>query len=367
MKVVFNTKKPLAAASMFYMAGIGRLENVTCNDFVNYEKYDVALFMTYDEDLLELESAKKTYPNLVIGLVDPRGSQIDKIVNNIDFFVVDSIEMKDFFAKYRIPIHTYYEYPNIPLVVKKHDNHNPIIIGYHGNKVHLTALFPKVSTALEMLAKDHDIEFWAMYNAKELGVWNIGVPKGVKVRHVQWSMENYVDLLAQVDIGIVPACMPISNHKKILKRSKVDSFFLDTDDDYLIKFKMPSNPGRLIVFAKLGVPVVADFLPSNIQFIQDGVNGLLAYSTNGWYTALKRLVQSSALRQEYADNMLTTYKKYFDYDKQNKLFEQFITSMHKQAKMVRETAIEDNGSFKEKLKFNNARIYSYLKRRVIRK
>ena len=68
---------------------------------------------------------------------------------------------------------------------------------------------------------------------------------------------------------------------------RVNSFFNDTDDDYIIRFKMPSNPGRMIVFWKLGIPVVADFLPSHFQFIKEGVNGLLASSSAGWYHSIR--------------------------------------------------------------------------------
>ena len=67
-----------------------------------------------------------------------------------------------------------------------------------------------------MLADDFEVEFWAIYNFEQLGKWDLGLPKNVKVRHVQWHPKVYTEELSEVDIGIVPSCMPIkakSNRK----------------------------------------------------------------------------------------------------------------------------------------------------------
>ena len=345
---------------MFYRSGLKDIGTLTMDDYTNYADYDVALFMTYKKDLENLKIAKQSHPELRVGLLDPRGSQVEEYLPFVDFLVVDSIEMKDFFAKYNIPIHTYYEYANVPVIAKVHEKKETIILGYHGNKVHLTAMYPEIISAIELLGKKYSLEIWAMYNFEHLGKWNIGLPKSVKVRHIQWSMENYENILSQVDIGLVPACMPIYHLKKIKLRTRVSRFFLDSSDDYLIRFKMPSNPGRLIVFAKLGIPVIADFLPSNIHFINDEENGLLAYSMGGWYQAIEKLIQSKELRQKYGDNMLKTYYKTFDYAVQNEKFLIFLNefSVNKTGKIL-----ENQKNWIENLKFNNA----YLWDRIIYK
>jgi len=350
-KIVFNTYYKDAASSMFYLSGLSKSEQINFFDFKNYESYDLALFMTYSKDLEELKKAKQINQNLTIGLFDPRGIQVENYLQYVDFLVVDSIEMKDFFAKYDIPIFVYYEYADIPLYKKKHEKHEKIIIGYHGNKVHLTAMYPEITSALELLGEKYSIEFWAMYNIKHLGYWNIGIPKNVEVKHIQWSMENYDKYLSKVDIGLVPACMPVKKNTR--KKSVVSKFFLDNEDDYIIKFKMPSNPGRMIIFAKLGIPVIGDFLPSNLQFIKDEENGLLAYSAGGWYKAIEKLIVSHKLRQKFADNMLETYKEFFDYDVQNNKFFTWLANFEKKEKkeiIKKKNHIED-------LKFNNAFVY----------
>ena len=354
-KIVFNTYYKDAAASMFYISGLSKTEQIVFFDFQNYESYDIALFMTYKKDLEELKNAKQINQNLTIGLFDPRGIQVEKYLQYVDFLVVDSIEMKDFFAKYNLPIFVYYEYADIPLIPKKHISKEKIIIGYHGNKVHLTAMYPEITSALELLGEKYDIEFWAMYNIQTLGEWNIGIQKNIEIKHIQWSMENYEKYLSGVDIGLVPACMPLKKNTR--KKSVVSKFFLDNEDDYVVKFKMPSNPGRMIIFAKLGIPVVGDFLPSNLQFIKDEENGLLAYSTGGWYKAIEKLIVSFELRQNFADNMLKTYYDYFDYVVQNNKFFEWISGFKKQEK---EKVITKEEDFIEDLKFDNAFVYDKL-------
>ena len=91
-----------------------------------------------------------------------------------------------------------------------------LVIGYHGNKIHLTAMYPKITSALALLAEDFNIEFWAVYDVG-LGRWNIGVPKGLKVRHIQWHENVYSEEMANIDIGIVPSTMPVRGKAKISK------------------------------------------------------------------------------------------------------------------------------------------------------
>lgn len=363
MKIVFNTKYPDSASAMFYMSGMKDIPTITFSDYENYSEYEIALFMTYKQDLEDLKKAKLSNPLLKVGLLDPRGSQVEKYLQYVDFLVLDSIEMKDFFSKYHIPIHTYYEYANVPMLSKKHQQKETVILGYHGNKVHLTAMFPEITSAIEQLSQQYNIEFWAMYNIEHLGRWNIGLPKDVKVRHIQWSMENYEKTLSQVDIGLVPACMPIQNLPKVKLKTRVSRFFAYSLDDYLIRFKMPSNPGRIIIFAKLGIPVVADFLPSNIQFVKDEENGMLAYSTGGWYQAIEKLIKSPELRQRLSDNMLKTYHQYFDYTVQNEKFLKFLQEISVNKNM---TTIEKRTSWIENLKFHNAYLWDRVYHKIMK-
>ena len=328
MKIVFNTRYPEAVASKAYYSPLSRLSNISFNDRGNYNNYDIALFMTYSQDLVDLREAKKVNPLLIIGLIDPRGSQVKDYLDYIDFFVVDSIEMRDFFAGYNKPIFTYYEYPDINDAFKKHKDKKPIIVGYHGNRVHLEGMYPNISKALEKIGNKYDIEFWAMYNLKSLGKFTFGIPKNVPVKHIQWSEKNYIEILSKVDIGIVPCLMPIRNIKIAKKELSINAnFFNDSDDDYLIRFKMPTNPGRIVVFSKLGIPVISDMFPSAMQLINDGEDGLIAYSCGGWYRAIETLINNHSLRNDMSCKMRSKIKSIFDFDVQNEKFNDFINTL----------------------------------------
>lgn len=367
MKIVFNTRTPDAVASYNYRGALSSINILTLDDWDHYEKYDIALFMTYNRDLEELAKAKKKYPNLKVGLIDPRGSFVETYLKYVDFLVIDSIEMKDFFSRYQLPMFTYYEYPNIAEKTKEHKNKEPVIIGYHGNAIHLMSMYPNVSEALDLLAKNFNIEFWAMFNIKKNGLTKIGLPKNLPVRHIQWSEENFYKYLAKADIGIVPNLMPIKNLRKIKSGTFLSRrIFNDSSDDYLIRFKMPSNPGRFIIFGLLGIPVVADIFPSSLQFIKDEYNGLLAYSTGGWYTAIRQMIEGVELRKRLSGNMKHTINEYFKFEKQNEKFLFFLRDLNNSSSYTKNEVIETKDiNFKYKFMLYNLYVQR-LTKRIIR-
>ncbi|MFZ5759342.1 MAG: glycosyltransferase [Thermodesulfobacteriota bacterium] len=325
MKIVFNTRSPHAPASLFYADAFGAIDGISFFSHDCYEQCDIALFMSYEKDLADIVAARAKFPHLKIGLIDPRGEHVTRCLAAVDFLVVDSLEMKDYFARFQLPIFLYAEYPNVRRQVKVHAEKRPVVIGYHGNVVHLAGMYPHITLALEELARRYPIEFWAMYNLENAGQCRLGLPGNMPVRHIQWSMEHYETWLSQVDIGIAPSLMPIRNISRIKRKATLwKRFFNDTEDDYLTRYKMPSNPGRILVFGLLGIPVVADFYPSALQVIRDGSNGLLACSCGGWYRALESLVADWRLRQKLADAMAGMITAEFDYAIQNERFLAFL-------------------------------------------
>lgn len=344
-------------AAQFYMDALRKSGSFCTQDFDNYCNYDVGLFPTYTSDLEEMLKAKEVNPGIITGIVDPRGSNIKSYIEQADFLVVDSLEMRDFFSSYGKSIFTYHEYPDISLGerIPRKEN-SKIIIGYHGNMVHLVSMYPEITTALERLADKYDIELWAIYNIEKLGKWTIGIPNNIHIRHIQWSPRVYQEHLSNVDIGIVPACMPVSRFAKRL--SGINRLFNESPDDYLLRFKMPSSPGRLIVFWGLGIPVVADFLPSHLQFIQDGENGFIAKSAAGWYRALEKLILSSELRDHFKKNAYDSYKKNFDYSVQNRKLEQLFKSLTLKENY---TKVVTQSTWGDEFKISNALIRQRLK------
>lgn len=358
MKIKFITFSPDAPASKMYFEAFQSSSDFFISTQYDYQEVDYAFFMTYTADLEELKRVKELYPKLRVAIIDPRGEVTIPYIKYCDFLIMDSIEMRDYFSKFSIPIYTYYEFPFFNSVMKKHrdNDEDPIVIGYHGNKVHLTSMFPKITAALQILAQEKNIEFWAIYDFEGLGYWNIGIPTNLKVRHIQWHPNVYTEEMLDIDIGILPSTMPV---KKALKVSR---FFLDSPEDYVVKFKMPSNPGRLAVFAKLGVPTVADFLPSHFQFINEGQSGFLADSTGAWYHALKKLIDSKKLRNEVATNMSKTFKEDLDFREQNKKLFKWLSAFSANTLVEPDQKKIDyiDGRFIEILKYKNAYFYDSL-------
>ena len=151
-----------------------------------------------------------------------------------------------------------------------------------------------VSWALDKLSEKYKIEFWPVYNIEKSGLLKNNLPQKCPVKHIQWSESAYYDKLSRADIGIIPAKIPIYYFKGFDFRKKCD---------YVIRFKYSTNPGRIYPFSQLGIPVVADFMPSYCQMIQDGKSGFLVYSKEGWHNALEKLCLKSDLRQKMSDNL----------------------------------------------------------------
>lgn len=318
MKVVFDISTCNNPEENFYLQSLCRIDCLVAEEEPNYKFYDFAIFMQSPNTRKAIAKAKTDNPDIRIGIIDPRGRNAFETVKHSNFLIVNSVEKADFFSAIQPNIFMYYDYPEVKKVNKTHSLKEKTIIGYHGNKVHLGTIFPNITLALEELAKKYSIEFRVMYNIDQFGKCNSGIPKNLPVRHIQWSMENYYNELANVDIGIVPTLTPIAAPnltKNICGFSK--KYFLETSDDYLLRFKVPANPCRLFIFALLGIPVVADMTPSICQFIKHGQNGLIAHSVGGWYSALEQLISNFEKRSSFSERLYKDVIDIIDRDKQN--------------------------------------------------
>tara|TARA_B100001250_G_C19809308_1_gene795024 strand:+ start:1564 stop:2511 length:948 start_codon:yes stop_codon:yes gene_type:complete len=309
MRVIFNSKVLDAPATMNYQDAFRFNKDIDFFNWNDYHKYDVALFMSYDEDLESIKKVKDFSLDIKIGLIDPRGEIKEEIINQIDFFIIDSIEMSDYISKFSKPYFIFYEYPYFKHTMKQHIDKQCITIAYHGNKVHLESMYPRVSEALDKLAKKYKIKLTAIYNIKELGRWKKGLPLNTEIEHVQWHENVYLENLFKADIGILPT---------------LDHLISDDPVHYNLNFKMPSNAGRLIVFSRLGIPVVAEFLPSHFQFIDHGQDGFLVYNSSSWYNSLEKLINDTNLRNFFAKKMQSKIYDKTNYNSQNYNLNQFL-------------------------------------------
>ncbi len=300
MKFVINTNYK-AAGTIVLDGLVKRLSEATRNVWDNYRAYDVALFMAPDS---EIRKAKQMNPKILAGIFDPKVtlSRQREEARAADFLIVSSIEQRDFFLKYNKNVFIYYMFPDIPVSEKIHVEKKKIVIGYHGNKQHLDAMVD-ASWALDELAKTYDIELRAIYNVDKLGRWTQNCPKICKVKHIQWEEGKFLEDLKECDIGIAPSALPAP---KLFARP-FRAFFSNPEsyvkNDYVLRFKMSNNSGRIYVFSQLGIPVVADFTPSACQIIQDKKSGLLVGTKEGWKHAIESLIKNPELRNEYSRNL----------------------------------------------------------------
>ena len=327
MKIVFNTSSPNAAASLFYQQGMQSIEGIKFFD-QNYKNYDVALFMTYD--YTAIERVKRQFPHLKIGLIDARTPHILTATPYCDFLIVDSVEMEDYWRIANKPIFRYAEYPNLSIdsnheneikQLKKTRSDDTVYIGYHGNALHIMEGANNVSPAIEKLGEKYNIQLLLMHNTPPghfYQQYKDALPKNITSKCVPWSMENYKKFLSWSDIGIVP-----NNLGSVPKNPSTTG---DPNTDYCLSCKMTSNPGRFIVFGILGIPVVADFYPSSLQYLQNG-RGFVAHSEYGWYHSLEQLICSPELRKKMGKNLQQLVKEEFDFEIQNKKFISFLETM----------------------------------------
>lgn len=321
MKIVFNTSEPGAACSLFYTQAFSGLPEVTFSD-LNIGNYDIALFMTYDSRFIEY--FKNKYPFVKIGMIDPRSYKVKEAASHCDFLIVDSVEMEDYWRQVKKPIFRYVEYPNVPYIDKEHTNNDTIKIGYHGNLIHLECMSDTATVALSSLGKRYNIELVVMYNGKPPTGNENWYPENIKIRHVPWSMENYVKELSQCDIGLAPNNMTYDPEQMRLLETQ-DKFNFN-DDDYFIRFKMPSNPGRYVIFGRLGIPTISDFYPSALRYLTDD-RGMVAHSASGWEYCIEKLINDIELRKSLSDNLKDFIKKEWDFSVQNKKFLSFLSNI----------------------------------------
>ena len=313
MRFVLNTRSDTAGAqaSIFALASRLRAAGVeaTVGDWDNYDRYDVAIFMGYDH---ELEKARAANPAIRVGLADPKQSRQEWIdaARVADFLLVSSVEQREAFLRLNRSSFVLLMFPLVEAAPRAHAERDDVVLAYHGNRAHVEAMAGSVTPAIEELARRRAVRLVCVTNHERYGLPERGLPDPglVQVEHVQFEpgadgaiSSSLAAAIAAADIGLVPNLLPVEEHRLALRLTASDNPRLAYEPfDWLVRFKASSNPGRLYPFARLGVPVVADFTPSLAQFVDDGVSGCLVATAEGWFDALDRLAASATLRASLA-------------------------------------------------------------------
>ncbi|MFN8224340.1 MAG: hypothetical protein U0R50_13960 [Gaiellales bacterium] len=318
MRFVLNTRSDTAGAqaSIFALAERMRAFDVdaTVNDWDRYDRYDVAIFMGYDH---ELERAKATNPEILVGLADPKQSKQEWIdaARAADFLLVSSVEQREAFLRLNRNCFVLLMFPLVQPETKVHGERDEVVLAYHGNRAHLEAMAHTATPALEELGRRRRVRLVCVTNHARYGLPERGLPdpKLVDVTHVQFEpgppggvAESFRAALGASDIGLAPNLLPLVGRREALRATASSNPWLAYEPfDWLLRFKASSNPGRLYPFARLGIPVVAELTPSLAQFVDDGVSGALVATPEGWFEALERLSSSAALRTSMAAALRT--------------------------------------------------------------
>lgn len=342
MKLAYLSRDLSKPASKFYYEALALSLEILLNPELD-ESFDFIFVPSYPDDLELILKAKRRAPKAKIGIIDPRSSSLSHFFQEAHFFVVDSLEMEDYFRCWNIPIIRYYEFPKFIANRKVHSAKEKIILGYHGNKLHLTSFQTSIRWALEHLGLEYELELWVIYNIKNLGKWSVGVPNNIKVKHIQWSETIYNEVLPRIDIGLSPNLVPIPTFAQVLSTLTSKRFFNKSNDDYYTSFKMPSNRGRIIVFQAYGIPVVSDFIPSACEAIAHGKTGYLAHSVEGWYWCLKQLIESADLREKFSIDGYKKYMEEYSFDAQNRTLLEELETLSKMTLNSRKLEVNKGG------------------------
>ena len=272
---------------------VNRLDDVVdTNLVIILGKSDVQKFGFY----------KNKYPKNLIGIINPEGG----IQYDADFIIAGSVEEKDSLSQNKnVIIFPLIEKEYLTVSKKVHSHKEKLVIGMHGSYSHLSKLRPHLKIAIEELNKVTDVHLKVITNPNA-PKWKYGRPKIQNLEIVEWNFETFSDELLACDIGIVPN---ITDIKPALKKTSRKLGLYNTD--YFFRLKNKSNAGRMFVFIQHGIPVVADFTPSNMHILANPDSGYAVFSKNGWLNAFIDLLDHNH-RNDISKNAFQAFQNMYN-------------------------------------------------------
>lgn len=298
MNFVFNTRSKDAGVDAVIYALSKRIRDIgyraDVNCWNNYKDYDVVVFMAYDHDI---DQAKAKNPSIRVILADPKLDSDQQVaaVREADGIIVSSVEQRENFLNFNSACFVYHMFQDYKMITRKNTTkQNALRIVYHGNQRHIKDMLPTVWPALQSLSKFCEVKLGLIYNISALGriKFSRGYFKDLHVKHIQWHPKTLISDLSKYDVGLLP--------------NQIYGFDCEQKENLLyhtVKFKSSANPGRIYPYACASLPVIGDFTPSVCQYIEDGVSGYLAASSESYFSALMTLYQNPGLREKMANNL----------------------------------------------------------------
>jgi hypothetical protein len=273
----------------YYFNNLGIASHIS-NDLEDIKNNDIIICAKSETD--SAIRIKRLFPHKKVGIINLSSSSRNL---PIDFVIVGSIEEMDSLAHYR----NVFLFPLIekmyqsPEDYKRHFPKEKLNIGFHGHSPHLSKFEPHLKLALEEFDKICDFEL-TIITSNSTFKWSLGRPDITNLTIKPWNFNTIKQDLLDIDVGLIPNATQLK-----IQTKSVDLGLYDTD--FALRFKNKSNAGRCFVFHQLGIPVIADFTPSNFHILANPDCGFIANTKEGWLKSLMEL-RDDEFRQHIANN-----------------------------------------------------------------
>lgn len=249
---------------------------------------------------------KNRFPSKKVGVINLSS---DNRELPVDFIIVGSLEEMDSLSYYD----NVFLYPLVERLFqreedfKTHHSSEKLTIGFHGHYPHLSKFNPHLKEALEELDEKIDYKLKIITSNVHFD-WTVGKPQIKNLEIKMWSLDTIKGELMSCDVGIVPNVTPL-NFVELALETSVDLGLYKTD--HVVRMKNKSNAGRCFVFHQLGIPVVADFTPSNFHILGDPKCGFVAFNKESWVKSILKLSDNKK-RQSVASAAKKEFDRLYD-------------------------------------------------------
>jgi hypothetical protein len=254
----------------------------------------------------DCDVVKSLFPESIIGAIN-----IDSNFHsdNIDFVIVGSPEEYISISQYnKVFIYPLIERSFENLTLKEHTADKKLKLCFHGHYPHLFKFEPFLRNAIEVLAKEMEIELKVI--SDHTFDWKVGKPNNIKIDYYLYDLNTISDIIKSCDVGVVPNVSDIRLfEKKIGSITSVDCGLYATD--YFLRYKNKTNAGRAYVFYQHGIPVIHDLSPSNFDFMGRTGEYICAHDTESWIREFKKLTDHN-IRNKVAKINNEVFKRDFN-------------------------------------------------------
>ena len=222
--------------------------------------------------------------NLIIGTITPPS---DLTSVSFDFAMAGSPEEADSLSFHGdVILNAHIESLYHSSAIKIHGAVDTLKICYHGWTPHLFSFVGGLKSALEDFSKKRNIELNIISEKTEKEInWTseLGRPD-IPIVYKRWNIDTIKQDIQSCDMGLCPGVYDLTSNTKDIN-NKYGKF----NTDYIVRYKNKTNNGRALAFMSLGIPVIADFSPSNFHLFGDEQNGFVAHSKDGWARSFSKL------------------------------------------------------------------------------